>query len=277
MERAIIFYVISIFFLTSCTMESAVNGEFHVNKKVINLTKTQIPHDFIPQNFTIVSIGDSLTKGVGDSTNRGGYIPYLQSKLEKEKGINKVEFKNYGVKGNKTEDLRNRLNKLEIKTDIKRSDIVIITIGGNDIMKVVKENISHLKKEDFIPAKVNYEKNLNNIIYSIRSINPRIPIVLISLYNPFYTWFADVKEMDEILTEWNKAGQFVMSSYNDTYFVRIDEIFKKTNENLLYRDYFHPNDKGYSLIANRLFITITEKTIKDLIERKYMASKEESK
>jgi lysophospholipase L1-like esterase len=242
-------------------MGNSVKGEFHANKDLISLTKTQVPQDFFPMNYRILSIGDSLTKGVGDSTKMGGYIPVLQTKLQGQKGIKHVEFLNYGVKGNKTIDLLKRLKTVEVKDAIKSSDILILTIGGNDIMKVVRENIAHLKKNDFYFAKLQYEKNLYGIIESIRMQHPRIPIILISLYNPFYAWFADVKEIEEILKDWNTIGQKVISNYKDTYFVHIEDIFK--NEHVLHSDYFHPNTKGYNMIANRVFDELTENVLKE--------------
>jgi lysophospholipase L1-like esterase len=261
--------------LSSCTlsMGTSVKGEFHANKDVMILTKKGIPQDFFPMNYRVLSIGDSLTKGIGDSSKKGGYIPFLQSKLQGEKGIKDIEFKNYGVKGNQTKDLLNRLNSVEIQNEIKKSDIVILTIGGNDIMKVVKENISHLEKKDFYSAKVQYEKNLYGIIDKIRIQHPRIPIVLISLYNPFYAWFADVKELEEILAEWNSIGQKVLANYKNTYFVHIEDIFQ--NENVLHSDYFHPNNKGYYLIANRLFDVLTENVLNRSSSKQYSVSNKE--
>jgi lysophospholipase L1-like esterase len=254
-------------------MGTTVKGEFHAKKDEMILTKKDVPQDFFPTNYRVMSIGDSLTKGIGDSTKKGGYIPVLQTKLQGEKGIKDIEFLNYGVKGNKTKDLLNRLNIAEVQNEIKESDIVILTIGGNDIMKVVKENISHLEKNDFYSAKIQYEKNLYGIMDNIRMQNPRIPIVLISLYNPFYAWFADVKEIEEILTEWNSIGQKVISNYKDTYFVRIEDIFK--NEHVLHSDYFHPNDQGYNLIANRLFEVLTENVFKVSSSKHYSVSNKE--
>ena len=45
---------------------------------------------------TYVAIGDSLTKGVGDSTNQGGFVPLLAQSLTNETGL---EFKaiNYEI------------------------------------------------------------------------------------------------------------------------------------------------------------------------------------
>lgn len=260
--------MISLLILTSCNLAfgTTVKGEYHANKQVHKLTKRQIPYDFIPADVNIISLGDSLTKGVGDSTKSGGYIPYLESKLEDYKGINNVEFHNFGIRGNKTDDLLKRLRNANLQDAIKDSDMLILTVGGNDIMKVVRENITHLERNDFLPAKIKFEKNLYHIFKTIRGIHPQIPIILVGLYNPFYAWFADIKEMDEILYDWNSAGRKVISRFPNTYFVHIDEIFKSNHENLLHTDYFHPNDHGYSLIANHLYQTLVQTAIKDFLK-----------
>lgn len=276
MFRAFIFFFLSIFLLSSCSQPATVSGKTLSFKKTYALAKEPIPKDFIPSDLKIVSIGDSLTKGIGDSTKRGGYVPYLQTKLEGQKGINQVHFLNYGVKGNKTSDLLNRLKTKEIQNAIKNADMVILTIGGNDLMKVVKENISHLQKSDFTLPQKQYRDNLTKIIGAIRKIQPRTSVMVMGLYNPFYTWFADVKEMEEILADWNQTGQNVVLSYKNTYFVQVDELFKRSSENLLHTDFFHPNDKGYSLIADRLYRTLTDRALDELSKRRYIASKEEN-
>jgi lysophospholipase L1-like esterase len=243
-----------------------VKGEYHANKQTLILTKRQIPYDFFPTNLQIISVGDSLTKGVGDSTKSGGYIPYLEEQLEDYKGISDVEFQNFGIRGNRTDDLLKRLGTADLQDAIKKSDLLILTVGGNDIMKVVRENIGHLDKKDFEPAKKQFEKNLYLIFKTIRKVQPHIPIVLVGLYNPFYAWFADIKEMEEILYDWNSAAKKVVSNYRTTYFVNIDEIFKGTTKNLLHSDYFHPNDYGYSLIASHLYETLVQSAIKDMFK-----------
>jgi hypothetical protein len=44
----------------------------------------------------------------------------------------------------------------------------------------------------------------------------------------------------------------------------------------LHTDNFHPNDKGYELIAERLNETLEERTLPDLVKKAYMVSKEEN-
>jgi lysophospholipase L1-like esterase len=256
-------------------MSTSVSAEIHSNRKNISLVKKQIPRDFFPVNLKIASIGDSLTKGVGDRTKQGGYIPYLKTNLENTKGIKEVEIVNLGIKGLKSSDLITQLGRRSFQNTLKSSNMVILTIGGNDIIKVVKENISHLQKSDFTQARDKFEMNLFMIVDLIRKSHPRIPIILISLYNPFFIWFSDVKEMDEILTEWNMVGNKVIDTYDNTYFVSIDDLFKVPNRPLLSSDNFHPNEKGYQLVSRRIYATITEQTIEDYSDDVYMVRKEE--
>lgn len=64
-----------------------------------------------------VAIGDSLTKGVGDSTNQGGFVPLLAQSLTNETDL---EFKaiNYGVSGNTSGQILLRMQeKKEIRKD----------------------------------------------------------------------------------------------------------------------------------------------------------------
>jgi lysophospholipase L1-like esterase len=236
--------------------------------------KPPLPIDFISHSFKVVSVGDSLTQGVGDSTNRGGYVPYLKEYLEKEKGIKEAEIVNYGVKGNRASQLISKLKTTEVKNSIQTADMVLITIGGNDVMKVVKENFSTLELEVFETEKKKYEKNLRTIIDSIREVNPISTVVLIGLYNPFYEWFPDVEEMDMIMQDWNMTSRTILTDYEQAYFVDIADIFRESEENLLYSDYFHPNDLGYEKIAVRIYETLQLGILTERYELKSTARKE---
>lgn len=205
-----------------------------------------------PKDLHIVSVGDSLTQGVGDSTNRGGYIPYLKEIMEKEKNIGTVSFDNFGVRGDRTDDLLKVLKEPKVISKIKSSDIVIITIGGNDVMKVFRDNFTNLKVDTFQAALNGYQKRLDGILKTIREYKPSIGIVLIGIYNPFSKWFSDIKELDQIVQNWNNASEKTLMQYKNTQFVPVSDIFENQNENLFYSDDFHPNDKGYKLMAERI-------------------------
>ncbi|WP_066256841.1 SGNH/GDSL hydrolase family protein [Neobacillus drentensis] len=274
MKKLFPLLILSVLFLCSCNQDD--QWALHPEKKTAAQAFAQVPADFIPRKLTVLSAGDSLTQGIGDSTNQGGYLPYLETMLEKEKGIKEVDFYNYGVKGNRTTQLLKRLKTPEMKAVIQKSDIVILTIGGNDIMKVVKDNIENLQLSTFTTEKESYQNHLTQIIEAIIQENPQAKVVLVGLYNPFSKWFSEIKELDEIVADWNKTGQAVIANYPIAYFVPIEDLFLNTNENLLFTDNFHPNDKGYELIAERLNKTLEVQVLPDLDKTPYMVNSEEN-
>ena len=69
--------------LGACSQSDII--ELHHERKAVAQVYKPIPADFQPRKLTVVSAGDSLTKGVGDSKDQGGYLPYLKAMLEKEK------------------------------------------------------------------------------------------------------------------------------------------------------------------------------------------------
>ncbi|MGV3465535.1 MAG: SGNH/GDSL hydrolase family protein [Heyndrickxia sp.] len=226
--------------------------------------ETNISEKQMPKNLHMVAVGDSLTQGVGDSTNRGGYIPYLKDIMETKKEIGTVTFNNFGVRGDRTDQLLKKLKQSKVKSDIKNSDIVIITIGGNDVMKVFKDNFTDLKVDKFQSAIKGYQVRLNEVLKTIREYNRNTGIVLIGIYNPFSKWFSDIKELDQIVENWNEASKKTLMQYDNTQFVPVNDIFENQNEDLFYSDDFHPNDTGYKLIAERVGEILGENKLKQL-------------
>ncbi|WP_286183531.1 SGNH/GDSL hydrolase family protein [Bacillus sp. ISL-55] len=251
-----------IMILGSCSQfENLQKGNFNKVKETGLEFKEALPPSFFPKDLHIVAAGDSLTQGVGDSTNTGGYIPYLAQQLENEKTIKNANFENFGVRGNRTDQLLKRLKNKNVQSSIEEADLIILTIGGNDLMKVVKENFSSLKLNHFQVEQKLFAMHLQEIFLAIRNQNQEAPIVLVGLYNPFYNWFADVKEMNLIVDEWNGQSLSIVEQDGNAYFVDIHDIFLNNEENLLYTDYFHPNDRGYQLIADRIYDILDEQVI----------------
>ena len=48
------------------------------------------------------------------------------------------------VKGSRTDQLLERLKEKEVQEGLKDADYILFTIGGNDLMKVVRQNFAHL-------------------------------------------------------------------------------------------------------------------------------------
>lgn len=262
------FSIMLVILLAGCSGLSFLYGKESADHSKAYLTKSlkkEIPEDFIPTNLSVVSVGDSLTQGVGASDDQDGYIPYLSAYLETNRGIKDAVFSNYGVRGNRTSDLLNRLQDDQIIRDIERADAVVITIGGNDIMTVVKEKFNNLTMSDFLTASFTYKERVEKILNTIRQYNQEAEIYFVGLYNPFGKWMSAFSELDIIMEDWNEIGQEVTKRDSNAYFIRIDDIFSASTENLLYKeDYFHPNDRGYELIAARIYDEMKERTVETI-------------
>ena len=228
---------------------------------------------------TYVAIGDSLTKGVGDSTNQGGFVPLLAQSLSNESGL---EFKaiNYGVSGNTSSQILSRMQeKKEIRKDLKRAQLLTITVGGNDLRKAILEDTSNLDLDRFEKASKAYEKNLKQIIELARKDNPDLPVYVVGIYNPLYLNFPDLTELQTLVDQWNQRTEVTLSAYQGVYFVPINDLLYKgidgksgvteselgketvTNDALYDEDSFHPNNTGYEIIKEAVLekIHATEK------------------
>ena len=65
-----------------------------------------------------MAIGDSLTEGVGDESENGGYVGILNNTFE-DNNLN-ITVDNFGKKGNRSDQLLKRLEKKDIILPLKR-------------------------------------------------------------------------------------------------------------------------------------------------------------
>lgn len=269
MKKKISCLLIGLLILTSCSNIRTVSNYALQQENELELKKKDaIPATFFPDPIEIVSLGDSLTQGVGDTTDKGGYIPYLRQLLEKEPTITSVNVVNHGVKGNRTDQLLKRMKEDKVIANIKKADVVVITIGGNDIMRVFRQNIVDLKMAQFEKARIGYEKRLEQVFNRVRSNNEHAQIYLVGIYNPFTKVLSAFQELDIIMDQWNRSGRTIVERYDNAYFIGIGDLFENTAENLLFtEDHFHPNNRGYELIADRIYQEMNIETIgRDSIE-----------
>ncbi|KSU88995.1 GDSL family lipase [Bacillus sp. VT 712] len=240
--------------LASCSQPTVlVNQEDVVDQKEVQLTeKEQIPKGFFPVELEAVAIGDSLTEGIGDESKKGGYVPFIEQYIAKQNEVENVTISNLGKKGNRTDQLLARLKDPSIASKVSRADMIYVTIGGNDVMKVVRDYFYDISIKTFETEKSKYEKRLNEVFQRIRKLNPNAHIYLIGFYNPFFKTLSDMKEINVVIDEWNQASQQVAMNYENVTYVKIDDVFYDSSDNLLGKDEFHPNKKGYELMAERI-------------------------
>ena len=211
------------------------------------------------KDLQVVAIGDSLTQGVGDETKNGGYVGILNNTFE-ENNID-INIENYGKRGNRTDQLLKRLEKEEIAESIQHADIVFITIGANDIMKIVKNSFTNLHVELFNEEKLEYLERLTAIFHKINEINPDTKIYLVGFYNPFEGYFGDIEELQMIVHDWNESSKSVTEEFENVNYIPTSDLFSHSNINLLSDDQFHPNTSGYKLMAKRILENMEEVSV----------------
>lgn len=233
------------------------------------------------KELNLVAIGDSLTEGIGDSTGRGGYVPLVAELLESKDEIETVSTSNYGISGNRSDQILKRIKKDEkLQNDVKKADVIVLTVGGNDLMKVVRSTLLKVKEDSFIKPQKEYNERIEETFKELRSLNSDAPIYVFGIYNPFYLYFSEITEMQDIVDSWNETTQSVVEEEQKAHFIPINDILYKGgnqpelsenqkdtidssvkdkkeskvfNDLLFEEDNFHPNDSGYELMAQSLF------------------------
>lgn len=225
------------------------------------------------------AVGDSLTEGIGDSTSSGGYVPLLQRDLSESQPIDVVQADNFGKSGDRSDQILKRLKKNEeIRDSVKKADVILLTVGGNDLMKVIQTKIfDKLSLKTFVKPRAKYESQLEKLYAEIRDLNDTAPIYQLGIYNPFYKNFSDIKEMQDIVDYWDEGSKEAVKKQKNAYFVPInDDIYNGLpngeaigdgditldtsdkqlsdgdiiNNLISEEDSFHPNNLGYQIIAN---------------------------
>lgn len=218
-----------------------------------------------------VAIGDSLTEGVGDLTNAGGFVPIVAKDIQEKFSLNAVEIENFGKNGDRSDQILKRIKKSEdIQAQLGEADMITLTVGGNDLMKVIKGDVFNLTIDSFDKPLASYQKQMTSLLEEIRKYNEDAPVYVLGIYNPFYLYFPEITEMQQIVTNWNDGTEAVVTQQEKMYFIPINDLLYKgvdgdvgitgseedstgdavTNNAIYEEDHFHPNNLGYQLMAN---------------------------
>ncbi|MEO2078441.1 MAG: SGNH/GDSL hydrolase family protein [Bacillus sp. (in: firmicutes)] len=205
------------------------------------------------KGLNIVALGDSLTRGTGDETGKG-YVGVLMDEI-KEKTKGPVQLTNLGINGQRSDQLRKQVQEKEVGRQIEKADLVLVTIGGNDLFRG-GQALMDFGTDDVATIEKKYLENLKAIFEQIRKNNPDANVFFIGLYNPFID-LDQGKEMSKVVRHWNYDSAEISAAYPKIVFVPTFDIFELKVNDYLYSDKFHPNSKGYRLIAERVASLLT--------------------
>ncbi|RAP25776.1 hypothetical protein C2W64_02391 [Brevibacillus laterosporus] len=219
------------------------------NPKQVQKPETP-PPAILPTTGTLkmVALGDSLTRGLGDSSGLG-YIGLFKQKVEKERNQN-IQVSNLAISGIESGDLVDQLKQTNVKRLVSEANLILFTIGGNDLFRQ-SGGIFEFDLEKLLDASTQLSTNYEAIVKQIRSINPEAPVFYTALYNPFGdTEFK--QESDTHVQDWNNEATTISARYNNVLVIPSYDLFWNKEKAYLYTDHFHPNHAGYERIANRI-------------------------
>jgi len=220
------------------------------------------------QEIRITALGDSLTKGTGDSKGEG-YVKQAV-RLMKDKYNKPVKLiNNLAINGLRADQLNDKLaGDKGVRLAISEADVVLMTIGGNDLFQYAQGrgeddgdtqrsagSNGELSLEELQVNMTEGVKRLERTIGLLHEINPDARVIYVGLYNPFY----DVQELRDgslQVQDWNRQAYAIIHRYPNMRLVPTFDLFEANIGRYLSSDHFHPNHEGYAAIAERIVQTL---------------------
>lgn len=242
MKLKVIITFIVLLMLTGCSLNILEPEESQQSSP----EKIGISSTYVPQELTVVGLGDSLTEGIGDELEKGGYFGRVVEEMTSWDKVDRVNPFNFAKKGKRSEQLLEELEDEAILEPIRDADIIFITIGGNDIMNVIKRDMFELTASAFEQEKEVYEQQIRQIVEKIRQQNDQALVVFTGLYNPLSLVTTEENEFSDIVRSWNEATERITENDPHACFAEVEDVFYSKAKMVYHTDYFHPNALGYN-------------------------------
>ncbi len=179
----------------------------------------------------IVSLGDSLTAGVGTKSPKDSYIYQVSEDYSKD--YHQVDLINLAVPGAVSLDVL----KTQLPEALKENpDLVYLEVGTNDVHNFVSEKY--------------FANNFQEIVTSLKKTKAKIKILNIpfighkSILLPPHNYL-----LNERIKQFNKEINIICQKNNLACFDLYSQTYPKFYEDssVYSEDLFHPNKKGYTL------------------------------
>lgn len=226
------------------------NESIEVRKDLSRETYLDYYRQSNKQDIHHLAIGDSIIHGFGvDETENLVY--QFSNQLEQE--INKtVHYNNKGINGITSTELNEMVQAGRFDEEIRKSDIITVNIGGNDVLKTAKHRDYYAAVKSFDALQAAFTKNLTEISQKIMEVNPNATIVLLELYNPLPADHQFSELADSLLPKWNVNIYEVANKIPASIVVQTTKVINSDNPQNLSPDGVHPNSAGYTAITAQI-------------------------
>ncbi|MFS0722578.1 GDSL-type esterase/lipase family protein [Paenibacillus sp. 1P07SE] len=231
------------------------------------------------QELRVTAMGDSLTRGVGDTGGRG-YVNRVLDGLSEKLDVPVRLNNNLAVGGQRMDGLADKLaSDSGYQYAIRQADLILLTIGGNDLFQFAQyqEELPSGEGESpsgvpvppegtetgisGIPGGLSVEavaerigvalERFRSVAGAIHELNPEARLIYVGLYNPFYD-VPELRPASMLVQQWNSSVYTILQEYPAMHMLPTYDLFEETIDTYLSADRFHPNGAGYEQIADRI-------------------------
>ncbi len=197
----------------------------------------------------LLVLGDSLARGTGDETGSG----YALEVLDFLKKRGPAEIANLAVNGAESRDVLELLRSENVRALAASADLILLSAGANDLSHAIPRTSASAVSamEELGRTRARFAANLRGIFGRLRGANPRAPLYVLGLYDPFGEQGREARLGASVILSWNAALEETALSFPEVFVVPTFDLFYGRADRLAV-DHFHPNRKGYDAISRRI-------------------------
>ena len=205
-----------------------------------------------PGRRFLLVLGDSLARGTGDETGKG----YASDFFDTVRKSGAADMANLAVNGAESGDVARLLESENVGRLAGTADWILLSAGANDLSHAVTREAASAPSplETVTAARARYAGNLRLILTKLRQANPRAPIYVLGLYDPFSEGSGGDSRMriaSSVILSWNNLIEETSLGFPRVFVVPTFDLFYGRPDRLG-PDHFHPNAKGHQAIAQRV-------------------------
>ena len=230
-----------------------------------------------PGSGLYIALGDSLSAGIGASDASTTFVGLVHASLGPS-----VALENLGVPGATSQDLidNGSLDRAAQQIEQRNRDsdpandvqLVTLEIGGNDLLGIyfslvqtgacpdLEASLSDQRCTGALrTAYEGFRPNLTAALDRLREADPTLPILLLTLYNPF-DYLPGIGDLGDLSLEGQPDTPFpdglndiireIAQGRDGVTVVDVFPLFQNRSLELVSPDGIHPNDAGYQVMAD---------------------------
>lgn len=208
---------------------------------------------FAADKKVYLSLGDSIAYGQGIANpEEASYGKIVADTIG-------YEYINQAVSGYNSEALLVYLELPAVKSDIKKADIINLSIGGNDYLT---DNMAALAVKaivlgdysDFDKIAEDFYENFCKIIAKIKEYNPKAVLIVNNMYNPRFGIGREIYQ--QAVNRLNDCYERYLDENPKSYAIVDAASAIGNNEAYIAMDTIHPNAQGNVCIAQAALKTL---------------------